>query len=358
MYLENYDVIIVRMGGFMKIRKGIILGLVCLAFLSGCGKTPKLQNGEEAVVTFKKGDLEHQISAEEVYEELKSNFGLEATLKLIDTYIFETEFADYKDTAKKDAENYIKAWEEANGGEEALLNAIRQYTNYYTIDGFKDYLYVSYLESHAIEEYAKTLVTEKEINNYYKNDVKGDVELYHILVTPKVTDDMSSDEKTKAEETAKNTILNIIDELKDSKKPFDKFKELVSKYSEDEDSKSKDGSLGYINYHDLDSKYDELLDAAYKLKDGEYSTKVITTELGYHVIYRKSTKEKDKLEDIKDNIIKTLAEEKMSSITTITTDAMKYFRKLYNMDIIDSTLDRQYGIYLNNLLNNKTDKNE
>ena len=48
----------------------------------------------------------------------------------------------------------------------------------------------------------------------------------------------------------------------------------------------------------------------------------------------------------------------MSSITTITTDAMKYFRKLYNMDIIDSTLDRQYGIYLNNLLNNKTDKNE
>ena len=72
----------------MKIRKGIIISLVCLTFLSGCGKTPKLQNGEEAVVTFKKGDIEHKISAEDVYEELKNNFGLEATLKLIDTCFF------------------------------------------------------------------------------------------------------------------------------------------------------------------------------------------------------------------------------------------------------------------------------
>ena len=335
----------------MKIKKGIILGLACLTFVSGCGKIPKLQNGEEAVVTFAKDGKEHKISAEEVYTELKENFGLEATLKLIDTYIFETEFEDYKDTAMKSAENYIKGWEEANGGEEALLNAIRQYTNYYTIDGFKDYLYVSYLESHAIEEYAKTLVTDKEINNYYKDKVKGDIELYHILITPKVTDNMTTDEKNAAEETAKNTIQNIIDELKKSKNSLDTFKELVKKYSEDEATKDKDGNLGFINYHDLDSKYDELLDKAYKLKDGEYSTELITTELGYHVIFRNAIKEKAKLDDVKDNIIETLANEKMSTISTISTDANKYYRKLYNMDIVDSTLDRQYGIYLNNLLN-------
>lgn len=335
----------------MKIKKGLILGLVCLTFLTGCGKTPKLQNGEEAVVTFAKDGEEHQISAEKVYEELKNNFGLEATLKLIDTYIFETEFKDYKETAQKNAENYIKSWEEANGGEEALLNAIKQYTNYYTIDAFKDYLYVSYLESHAVEEYAKTLVTEKEINAYYKDKVKGDIELYHILITPKVTEGMSDEEKTAAEETAKNTIQNIIDELKKSKNALDTFKELVNKYSEDEATKDKGGNLGFINYHDLDSKYDELLDKAYKLKDGEYSTELITTELGYHVIFRNSTKEKDKLEDIKNNIIETLASEKMNTVENITVDAMKYYRKLYNMNIIDSSLDRQYGIYLNNLQN-------
>lgn len=335
----------------MKIRKGLILSLVCLTTICGCGKIPKLQNGEEAVVTFAKDGAEHKISAEDVYKELKNNFGLEATLKLIDTYIFETEFNNYVDTAKKNAENYIKAWEDANGGEEALLNAIKQYTNYYTIEGFQEYLYVSYLESHAIEEYAKTLVTEKEINNYYKDKVKGDVELYHILVTPKVTDGMSDDDKKTAEETAKNTILNIIDELKNSKNSLETFKELVKKYSEDEATKDNDGNLGYLNYGDLNNKYDELLDKAYKLKDGEYSTEIITTELGYHVIYRNATKEKDKLEDIKDTIIETLANEKVSSVENIDTDAMKYYRKLYNMDIVDSTLDRQYGIYLNNLQN-------
>jgi len=231
----------------------------------------------------------------------------------------------------KNAENYINVWEEANGGEKELLNVIKQYTNYYAIDGFKDYLYVSYLESYAIEEYAKTLITEKEINSYYKDKVKGDIELYHILITPKITDSMTTEEVNSSEEISKNTL--------------EAFKELVQKYSEDESTKEKDGNLGYINYHDLYSKYEELLDKAYKLKDGEYST-----ELGYHVIFRNATKENDKLEDIKENIIETLAKEKMNSISIISTDLMKYYHKLYNMDIVDSTLDRQYGIYLKNLL--------
>lgn len=338
----------------MKIKKGIIVSLVCLTFISGCGKIPKLQNGEEAVVTFKKGDTEHKISAEELFNELKTNFGLEATLKVIDTYIFETEFADYKETAMNSAENYIKAWEDANGGEEALLNAIKQRTNYYTIDAFKEYLYVSYLESHAISEYAKTLVTEKEINKYYKDEVKGDIELLHILITPDVTDDMSDEDKKAKETEAKNTIKEIISKLDKADNKLEEFKKLVKEYSKDDSTKDNDGNLGYLNYGDLNSKYDELLDAAYKLKDGEYSKDVITTELGNHVIYRNATKEKDKLEDIKDTIIETLANEKASTITTIATDAMKYYRKLYNMNIVDSTLDRQYGIYLNNL-ENKTD---
>ncbi len=82
-------------------KKKIILSLICLLTLCGCGKIPKLQNGEEAVITFAKGDVKHQISAEELYKELKDNFGLEATLKVIDTYILETEFADYKDEAQR-----------------------------------------------------------------------------------------------------------------------------------------------------------------------------------------------------------------------------------------------------------------
>lgn len=337
-------------------KKGLILSLICLLTLCGCGKIPTLQNGEEAVITFAKDDKEHKISAEELYEELKTNFGLEATIKLIDTYILETEYADYVEEAKESAESYMEAMEESYGSKEDLLNAIIEYTNYTTLDGYEEYLYLSFMQSYATEEYAKDQITDKEIETYYNDSVKGDIEVYHILITPEVTDDMTSDEKTEAENNAKTKAKDIIKRLKDAKDPLETFKELVKEYSEDEATKDKDGNLGYINYGDLDDAYDELLDAAYKLKDGKYSTDVITTELGYHVIFRNASKEKDKLEDIKDEIIETLANELLSTDSEISLNAMKYYRKLYNLKIVDSELDKQYSIYLNNLTNQSTEE--
>lgn len=339
-------------------KKGLLLSLICLLTLCGCGKIPTLQNGEEAVITFAKDDKEHKISAEELYKELKENFGLEATIKIIDTYVLETEFADYIKTAKDNASSYMNAMIESYGNEQDLLNDIIANTNYNSIEGYEEYLYLSFMQSHAIEEYAKDQVTEKEIEKYYEDSVKGDVELYHILVTPKVTDDMKADEKTKAEDAAKTKVQDIIKRLKESDDALKSFKDLVKEYSEDEATKDKGGNLGYINYGDLSEEYDELLDVAYKLKDGKYSTEVITTELGYHVIYRNASKEKEKLEDIKDEIIETLANEKLSTDTELSLNSMKYYRELYNLKIIDTELDRQYGIYLNNLANQAATEEE
>jgi len=338
-------------------KKGLLLSLLCLLTVCGCGKIPTLQNGEEAVITFAKEDKEHKISAEELFEELKANFGLEATLKMIDTYVLETEFEDYIETAKDSAESYIEAMVESYGSKEALLNDIMQYTNYTTIEGYQEYLYISYMQSHALEEYAKSLITDKEIEAYYK-DAKGDIEVYHILITPKVTDDMKSDEITKAENEAKTKAKDIIKKLNDSKDSLKEFKKLVKEYSEDETTKEKDGNLGYINYGDLDKNYDELIDAAYKLEDGKYSKDVVTTELGYHVIYRNASKEKESLKDLKEEIIETLATEKLETDKEISVNSMKYYRELYNMKIVDSELNRQYGIYLNNLVNQNTTEEE
>ena len=332
-------------------KKGLLLGLICATLLCGCGKIPKLQNGEEAVVTFKKGDVEHKISAEDLFNELKTNFGLEATLKIIDTYILESEFADYIDDAKELAKNYMKSMVDYYGSEETLLDLIREKTNFTTLEAYEDYLYLSFMESHGTEEYAKTLVTDKEIDNYYKNDVKGDVEIYHILITPQVKDNMSSDEKTKAEDDAKNKAKDIIKKLDKATDKFEEFKKLAKEYSEDETTKNEGGNLGYLNYGDLSNKYDELLDAAYEIKNNEYYKNYVTSELGYHIIYRHDIKEKEKLEDIKETIIKTLADKKLSEDSSISLETMKYYRKLYNLNIIDSTLNRQYGIYLNNLAN-------
>ena len=70
-------------------KKFIILFMACGLLLCGCGKIPKLENGKEAIVTFKKGDKDYKISVDEVYEELKDSYGLQVVVNLIDKYVLE-----------------------------------------------------------------------------------------------------------------------------------------------------------------------------------------------------------------------------------------------------------------------------
>ena len=103
-----------------------------------------------------------------------------------------------------------------------------------------------------------------------------------------------------------------------------------------------------INTGTLSSSYDELLKAARSLKDGAYSTSLITTELGYHVIYRESSSEKPSYDDKKDEIQETLANEKISADATIRVTAMDELRKKYGMDILDEDIKKQYSNYIAN----------
>lgn len=328
-------------------KKKIFVICALALFTTGCGKIPKLSNGDDAVITYKNGEM---ISVDDLYEKVKENYALEALITLSDTYILETEFKDYIDTAKEYAESYINAFIEQYGGEEEFIKAIQQ-AGYSTIDAYQEYMYLSYMQSHAIEEYAKSQLTDEEIETFYK-DIKGDVELSHILVTADVKDDMTDEDKEKAEKKAKDTVKEIIEKLKKAEDPKDEFKKLVKEYSEDESTKEKDGSLGKITYGDLDKNYDELLDVAYKLKDGSYSTSVITTELGYHVIYKTKSHEKESLKDLKDEIKDELSQKLISSQRDISVTALQHYRKEYGMEIQDSELQKQYATYIQNMLAN------
>ena len=182
----------------------------------------------------------------------------------------------------------------------------------------------------------------------------------HILVTADVTSDMNSEDQEKAEKTAKDTITKIIDELKKAQKNNnveERFKELAKEYSEDDSNKDNGGSLGEINLGSLDSEYDELVKAASKLKDGEFSTELITTEAGYHVILKTKTGEKASYEDSLENMKKEMTEDKLSEDKTLITDAYKFYREKYELDIIDDELDNQYGTYMNNLINSYRNQN-
>ena len=329
-----------------------IIGLCAILLaVSGCGKIPTLENGEEAIITF---DNDHMISVNEFYNTLKNTYGLDTVIALADTYVLETEFADYKDTARETADSYVDSMIESAGSEDEFLNSIRQY-GYQSIDGYRDLMYLSVLQNHAVEEYAKLQITDEEIKDYYNDIAVGDMEISHILITPDVADDATDDETEEAEEAAQAIIEEIIAKLDEAKENGEDIEEtfaaLAEEYSEDESTKDDGGDLGRINYGTLDDRYDELISTAASLDVGEYSTEVITTELGYHVILKTQEYDKESLEDLEDEIRDILSEDYITdNSTSIAFYATQHYRNEYGMEIVDDEVARQYSNYIQNAL--------
>ena len=337
-------------------KKVFILG-VCSLLLCGCGKIPTLSNGDEAVVTFKDGEM---ISVNDFYEEIKNSFGLNTLINMIDKYVFEAEFPDELDDANAYADAVIDQLLSNYGSEDDLLAALQQ-AGFQSIDAYRNNYYIGYLQNIAIETYVKDNITEEELKEYYENSVYPDMTISHILITPDVTDDMSDEEQEEAEAEAQEIIESIIDELNQAKENGEDiesvFASLAEEYSEDDDTKEDGGNLGEINIGSLDGNYDELVAAANDLEDGEYSTELITTELGYHVILKTATGEKASYDDSVDSMKDAIAQDKLEEDQSLMVDAIRHYRELYELDIIDSEMDDQYGVYMNNLINSYENTN-
>lgn len=332
-------------------KKIFILGASAL-LLCGCGKNPTLSNGDEAVVTFKNGE---KISANDFYEEIKNSFGLQTLVNMIDKHIYETEFKDDVKDAKTFAAATVKQFKANYDDEATALGMLQNYYGYQSFEAYEDAAYINYLQNQAIETYVKESIKEEELKEYYENNVYPNMTISHILITPSVKDDATDEEKEEAEDKAKKQIESIIKELaqakKDNKDVKKVFSELAKKYSEDDSNKNKGGNLGEININSLDGKYDELVKAAGKLKDGEYSTEVITTELGYHVILKTKTGEKASYEDSLDSMKEDITTDKLTENKSLMVEAVKHYREKYDLEIIDSEIKSQYSKYMNNLIN-------
>ncbi len=332
-----------------KIQKVVALSLASMTLLSGCGaKTiPTLENGDQAVVTFNENA---KISVTDFYNQMKDKYGTEVILNMIDKMILEKKYADSTEEAHKNADSVMSQLESSYG--DKLLSAIQTYTGYQTLDEYKDYVYLSYLQNKAAEDYAKDNIGEKDIKKYYNDEIKPDIKVSHILISVNYASDASDDDKTKAKNEAKAKAQEALDKLKaaDKSKIADTFSELAKEYSNDDSSKNDGGSLGFINTDTLGSNYNNLVTEAYKLKDGEYSSNIVETELGYHLVYRTETKEKAKLEDVRDKIIDSLVSDYLSKNQEAYIKSMQAVRKEYGMNIIDDDLNTNYTNYIQNSL--------
>ena len=327
-------------------KKKLLICLAVLGLTSGCGKVSTLPNGDDALVSFSNTNL--GISAGDLYSEVKGT-ALSKLIDMIDTKILLDKYPDKSSDADKyvnEQYDLIKTNFKDDKGkfdEESLKEQIYAYYGITDIDKFKDIIRLNYYRTEAVNDYAKKSVTDKQIQKYYDENVYGDISCKHILITPAVTDNMSDEDKTKADKEALQKAKDIIKKLKNG----ESFDDLAKEYSDDTSNKDKGGDLGYFNTGDMLEEFEK---AAFALKKGKYTTTPVKTKYGYHIILKTDEKEKPSLEDKKEEIINTLVSEAKSNDTALSINALVELRKEYGVNIEDDEMSKLYSTYISNSL--------
>lgn len=165
----------------------------------------------------------------------------------------------------------------------------------------------------AMNEAIKKSVTEKDVKDHYKPEIKAS----HILV---------SDEN----------------EAKEIKKKLDagaSFEELAKQESQDLLSKEKGGDLGYFHSGAMTPEFET---AAYKLKIGQISDPVQSPN-GYHIIKLTGKKDLQPYDKVKDSIRKNLEAERIADPTFSHKLLQKELKKA-NIKINDSELEDTFTL--------------
>lgn len=231
---------------------GVAMSSILL--LSACGDS-------ENIATSKSGNL----TKEEFNKDLKEKAGKVVLQQaMLDKILLDT-YKVSDDEAKKKVEEIKKR----------MVDNFKAYltqTGANNEDELKDKLKTQI----AFEKAVKASVTDKEIKDHYKPNLKAS----HILV--------------KDEKTAK--------EIKEKLNNGEDFTALAKQYSEDSSSKEKGGELPEFGPGKMDPKFEE---AAYKLEAGQVSDP-IKSSIGYHIIKLTDKKELKPFDQEKENIRKEL----------------------------------------------------
>ena len=200
---------------------------------------------------------------------------------------------------------------------------------------FRDYLSLSYKRNLWVQDYAEEEVTEKQIQQYYDEEVVGDIEASHILITVNTKENATEEEKKEAEQKAYDKAKEVIEKLKKG----EDFSKLAKEYSKDSTTADKGGSLGKINTGDY---ADEVFEALKNLKDGSYSTSPVESSYGYHIVYRTSQDEKAKLDDDLTKKIRTTIGKEKANESGYSVKALKALREKNGMKFEDAELEKAF----------------
>ena len=320
--------------------------LVVTTLTTGCGQKAELKDGSQVAV--KLNGI--KITADEYYNEIKG-INIATLVDMIDHQLFDKKYGK-TDEENKQVEDQLKSLKDQYGSNEDTYNAVlRQYFGVQSEDELEDMLRLEFRRNAAINDFIEKNIKDKEIEKYYEKEVYGEVKASHILITPSVSEDATTDEKKKAEDEALKEAKKIIKELKNGKK----FADLAKKYSKDEATASNGGDLGYF---ELNEMVDEFSDAVKKLKVDEYTKEPVKSSFGYHIILKTGEKEKPKLKEVKDKILETLREEKLNEDPTLYYKALVDIREEKNIKWKDDEIKKQYNKLMDQLIESAKEQNQ
>ena len=315
----------------MKKKFMIITCCFLMLVLTACGN-PKLKDGKEVIASIDGKEF----SVDDLYNDLKKNYGENALLTMIDTYIAEKEIETTKEIEDyvNEVVEYWVSYSESTGADslEDFLSGYMQIYGISTEEEFYDFVMSDYKLSLAVEQQIRAMITEDEIKDYYDESYTEKITVRHILIEAAENDTNGEKAKKQAEDLIKELNKVDKDELED------KFSELAEEYSDD--SSYSDGGL--IEDFMASGVVEEFWDASKDLKIGEYTTEPVKTDYGYHIIYKVSEKEKETLEDATEEIKETLTANNMQSGIYVN-QAKAELRKKYNLKIYDKDIETSYN---------------
>ncbi len=309
----------------------IIIVILLIVLICVSTKNTKTKDGDDIVVQVDG----KTITANDLYDKLKSQNGRTVAINLIDDYIVNKEYKT-TDDMKTQAESSIQSYKSQYGDS---YEAFLQYNGIADDAELKELLIKNIKLTSITEDYIKDTLTDKEMKDYYNSNIVGDISAKQILISVNYDDDATDEEKEAADTAAKEKAESIIEELKNGAD----FSELAKKYSDDSGSKDNGGDLGYFNTGDMVEEFET---AAYALDINQYTTEPVKTTYGYHIIMKTGEKDKPSYEKAKDTIIEKLVAQKESDDSTISVKAMIALRKKYNMKIKDKKVKKDYNSYI------------
>ncbi len=199
---------------------GFLLATLIFRCIFWPDRIATLKDGSQPVAELK----DKTITADDLYTEMKQYYSVNVLLNTIDDIILSKKYPsdnEMEEKIKSTADYYYSTYEKNYGyTKETFLS---QY-GFSTEKDFLNNLRLDYRKNKYFDDYALSLVTDKEIEKYYEEDVFGDVDSKHILVS------IANDgEEGLTDEEAKKLANEIIGKLDKGTKWDDVVKEYKDK---------------------------------------------------------------------------------------------------------------------------------